>query len=82
MSRQPDGWDLAKALCALGTVAGVLSLLSGEKRGGPLALISMVSGAVAGNLEPPICNSCDDRTTYNQDAQQFQCPKCDRMYLK
>jgi hypothetical protein len=80
MSRQLDGWDLAKALCVIGTVAGILSWLSGEKKGGSLALVSMVSGGLSGLLEPRVCDTCDVRTI-PEDAG-FRCPSCLRLVPK
>jgi len=80
MSRKPDGWDLVKALSALCTIAGIVSWLSGEKKGGSLALISMVSGGLSAILEPPVCDSCDARTI-PEDAG-FRCPSCLRLVSK
>jgi hypothetical protein len=80
MSRQPDGWDLVKAICAIGTIAGILSWLSGERDGGPFAIASMVSGSLCYALEPPICSSCEVRTA--PAASGFRCPCCLRLVPK
>ncbi len=82
MSRQPDGWDWVKALCIIGTVAGILAWLSGEKKGGSLAAFSAVTGAMCNFFEPPVCNTCDARTVYDSSASCFRCSKCGETFLK
>ncbi len=80
MSRQPDGWDLGKVACGVGMVAGALSMLSGEEEGGPLFVASLIGQVACHLLEPPVCNTCDVRTT--PEPTGFRCPSCLRLVLK
>ncbi len=82
MSRQPDGWDLVKALAIFGSVVGLLSWLAGEEKGGPFAAASFVSGLVCNVLEPPVCDSCEVRTRFEPSIGSYRCPDCGRWYIK
>jgi len=82
MSRQPDGWDLVKVLSAIGMVAGLLALVLGEKKGGSFAKLSAATGLLCAVVEPPVCNNCDLRTTYDAHGDCFRCPSCALPYLK
>jgi hypothetical protein len=82
MPRQPDGWDLGKVVCGAGMVAGVLSALSGEDEGGPLFVASVIGQLACHLFEPPVCNSCDQRTSFDTGSAGFRCPSCLRLVPK